>query len=115
MLDQPVSGSLSPQVLKEKNNVLSQELEASRTKLHATTSELEELRKVTVTSDQKNKLEVERDNQAEEIKSLKAQLSATQKENKNLKGGIFGMTFEPFMGLILSVIQIVIILFFQVC
>ena len=50
--------------------MLSQELERSRTKLHVATSELEELKKVTVTSDQKNKLKAERDNQAEEIKSL---------------------------------------------
>ena len=46
-----------------------------------------------MTIDQKNKLEEEKDKQAEEIKSLKAQLSGAQKENKKLKSGIFGMTF----------------------
>ena len=88
--------------LKEKNNTLSQELETSRTKLNAATTELEEMKKFMMTIDQKNKLEEEKDKQAEEIKSLKAQLSDAQKENKKLKGGIFGMTFEPSKGLILS-------------
>ena len=60
------------------------------------------MKKFTMTIDQKNKLEEEKDKQAEEIKSLKAQLSDAQKENRKLKGGIFGMTFEPSKGLILS-------------
>ena len=51
------------------------------------------MKKVTMTIDQKNKLEEEKEKQAEEIKSLKAQLSDAQEENKKLKGGIFGMTF----------------------
>ena len=34
-----------------------------------------------------------KDKQAKEIKSLKAQLSVAQKENKKLKGDIFGVTF----------------------
>jgi hypothetical protein len=55
-----------------------------------------------MTVDQKNKLEEENDKQAEEIKSLKAQLSDAQKDNKKLKGGIFNMTFEPSKLLILS-------------
>ena len=54
---------------------------------------MEEMKKATMTIDQKNKLEEEKDRQAEEIKSLKAQLSAAQRENKKLKGDIFGMTF----------------------
>ena len=58
------------------------------------------MKKVTMTSNQKKKLEEERDKQAEEIKSLKAQLWDAQKENKKLKGGIFGMTLEPSSGLI---------------
>ena len=65
----------------------------SQTKMSAATTELEEMKKATMTIDQKNKLEEEKDKQAEEIKSLKAQLSAAQKENKKLKGGILGMTF----------------------
>ena len=40
-------------------------------------------------------LEEERKKQAEEIKSLKAQLLDAQQENQTLKGGIFGMTPEP--------------------
>ena len=51
------------------------------------------MKKATMTTDQKNKLEEEKDKQAKDIKILKAQLSAAQKENKKLKGGIFGMTF----------------------
>ena len=57
---------------------MSQELETSRTKLNAATTELEEMKKVTMTIDQKNKLEEEKDKQAEEIKILQAQLSAAQ-------------------------------------
>ena len=72
---------------------MSQELKTSQTKLNAATTELEEMKKATMTIDQKNKLEEEKDKQAEEIKSLKAQLSDEQKENKKLKGGIFGTTF----------------------
>ena len=50
------------------------------------------MKKVTMTPDQRNKLEEEKDKQAKEIKSLKAQLSAAQQENKKLKGGIFDIT-----------------------
>ena len=53
------------------------------------------MKKVTMTSDQKSKLEEEKDRQTEEIKSLKAQLSAAQKEYKKVQGGLLGMTFEP--------------------
>ena len=81
------------QFLKEKNTALSQELKTNQTKLNATTMELAEMKKATMTTDQKNKLEEEKDKQAEEIKSLKAQLSAVQQENKKLKGGIFGITY----------------------
>ena len=72
---------------------MSQELKTNQIKLNAITTELAEMKKATMTTDQKNKLEEEKDKQAEEIKSLKAQLSVAQKENKKLKGGIFGMTF----------------------
>ena len=58
---------------------MSQELKTSQTKLNAATTELEEMKKATMTIDQKNKLEEEKDRQAEEIKSLKAQLSDAQK------------------------------------
>ena len=51
------------------------------------------MKKATMTTDQKNRLEEEKDKQAEEIKSLRAQLLVVQKDNKKLKGGIFGMTF----------------------
>ena len=44
---------------------------------------------------QKNKLEEEMFKQANEIESLKAQLSDALKGNKKLKGGTFGMTFDP--------------------
>ena len=62
-------------------------------KPNVATIELAVTKKATMTIDQKNKLEEEKDKQAEEIKSLKAQLSIVQKENKKLKGGIFDMTF----------------------
>ena len=41
------------------------------------------------------KLEDEVKKQAEEIKSLKAQLLDAQQENQKMKGSIFGMTHEP--------------------
>ena len=44
--------------------------------------------------DKKQEEEVKK--QAEEIKSLKAQLLDAQQEKQKLKGDIFGMTFEPF-------------------
>ena len=68
-------------------------MKTNQTKLNVVTTELAEMKKATTTVNQKNKLEEEKDEQAEEIKSLKAQLSAAQKENKKLKVGIFGMTF----------------------
>ena len=43
------------------------------------------------------KLEEEAKKQAEEIKSLKAQLLEAQQENQKLKGGIFGMACEPWI------------------
>ena len=52
-----------------------------------------------MTRGEKKKLE-EVNKQAEEIRSLKAQLSDAQNENQNLKGGIFSMTLEPSGGLI---------------
>ena len=44
----------------------------SQTKLNAATTELDEMKKSTMNIDQKNKLEEEKDKQAEEIKSLKS-------------------------------------------
>ena len=83
-----------PQVLKEKNTTLSQELETNQTQLNAVTAELAEMKKATMSNSGKKKHEEEKDKQSKEIKSLKAQLSAAQKENEKLKGGIFGMTFR---------------------
>ena len=48
-----------------------------------------------MTGKKMKKLEEEVKKQAEEIKSLKAQLLDVQYENQKLKGGIFGMTLEP--------------------
>ena len=45
--------------------------------------------------DNNKKLEEEVKKQAEEIKSLKAQLLEAQQENQKLKGGIFNMSYEP--------------------
>ena len=70
----------------------------SQIKLDAATIELEEMKKFMMTIDQNNKLEEEKDKQAKEIKSLKAQLSIAQKENKKLKGGIFDMTLCTIQG-----------------
>lgn len=73
---------------------MSQELEISRTQLNVAVSELEEMKSAPVYFGKDKKLE-EVKKQAEEIKSLKAQLSEAQQENQKLKGSIFGMTCEP--------------------
>ena len=51
------------------------------------------------TGEQKN-LEEEMNRKSKEIRILKAQLSAVQEENKNLKGGILGMSLDLSRGLI---------------
>ena len=48
-----------------------------------------------MTGGKDKKLEEQLKKQAEEIKSLKAQLLEAQQENQKLKGSIFRMTFEP--------------------
>ena len=48
-----------------------------------------------MTGGKDKKLEEEVQNQAEEIRSLKAQLLDAQQENQKLKCGIFGKTLEP--------------------
>ena len=52
------------------------------------------MKKATMTTGEKNKHEEEKGKQSEEIKSLKAQLSAARKENEKLKEGMFGVTFK---------------------
>ena len=80
------------QVLKEKNTMLAQELRTSQTQLNAVTAELVELKETATGASRERKLEDEKDKQSKDIESLKAQLSAVQKENEKLKGGIFGMS-----------------------
>ena len=55
-----------------------------------------------MSTSKKKKHEDKKDKQSEEIESLKAQLSAAQKETKILKGGMFGMTFKTTIGLMFS-------------
>ena len=74
---------------------MTQELETSQTQLDAAVSELEEIKSAPMYYDNDKKLEEEVNKQAEEIKSLKAQLLEAQQEKEKLKGGIFGMTCEP--------------------
>ena len=78
----------------EKNSALSHELETSRTQLNATVSELEEMKSAPMYFGKDKKLEEEVKKQAEDIKSLKAQLLEAQQETQRLKGGIFGMFCE---------------------
>ena len=80
------------QVLQEKNTMLAQELSTNQTQLSAVTAELAALKEITKSASRERKLEEEKDKQSEEIESLKAQLSAAQKENEKLKGGMFGMS-----------------------
>ena len=76
---------------------------AKKDQEHAEKREIAGRKVLAQTIDQKNKLEEEKVKQAEEIKSLKAQLSDALNENNKLKGDIFGMTVESFGVLILSV------------
>ena len=80
------------QVLQEKHTMLAQELNTNQTQLNAVTAELAELKETATGASREKKLEEEKDKQSEEIESLKAQLSAAQKENEKLKGGMFGMS-----------------------
>ena len=52
------------------------------------------MKKAAKSTSKKKKHEEEKDKQSEEIEILKAQLSAAQKENGKLKGGMFDMTFK---------------------
>ena len=79
-----------PQVLKEKNTALSQELKSDAAKCrHRRTSGNEKGCNGRV---REEKHEEEKDKQSEEIERLRAQLSAAQKQNEKLKGGMFGMS-----------------------
>ena len=81
-------------MLKEKTASLSQELESSRTQLHTTTAELVE----TKSALRKEKRQDGKDQQSEEVESLKAQLLAAKRENERLKRGMFSMSlFEIIM------------------
>jgi septal ring factor EnvC (AmiA/AmiB activator) len=60
--------------------------------LNTVTAELAEMKKSTTGASREENLEEEKDKQSEEIESLKAQLSATQREIEKLKGDIFGMS-----------------------
>src|SRR5215216_780279 len=76
--------------------MLTQELNTNQMQLSAVTAELAELTKTAMGTSREKKLEEEKDKQSKEIESLKAQLSAVQKENEKLKGGMFGMS-SPFI------------------
>ena len=60
--------------------------------LNAAVSELEEIKSAPMYYSNDKKLEEEVKKQAEEKKSLKAQLLEAQQENQKLKGGIFVMS-----------------------
>ena len=52
-------------------------------------------RVLTRTRDDKNKLQDSNTLLGEELKDVRAQLADSVKENKRLRGGIFGMLFKP--------------------
>ena len=56
------------------------------------TAELAEMKKIATGASREKNLKEEKDKQSKEIESLKAQLSAVQKENEKLKSGMFGMS-----------------------
>src|SRR5215216_5234346 len=76
--------------------MLAQELNTNQIQLSAVTAKLAALKEIATGAAREKKHEEEKDKQSEEIESLKAQLSAVQKENQKLKGGMFGMSF-PFI------------------
>ena len=82
--------------------MLAQELNTNHTQLSAITAELVELKETTTGVSREKKLEEEKDKQSEEIGSVKSQLSAAQKENEKLKGGMFGMTFKTTIEIMFS-------------
>jgi septal ring factor EnvC (AmiA/AmiB activator) len=61
-------------------------------RLNTVTAKLAEMKKSATGASREENLEEEKDKQSKEIESLKAQLSAAQRENEKLKGGIFGMS-----------------------
>ena len=67
---------------------------AQADKQHAEGQEAAGQRVLTRTINEKNKLQDANIKQAEELKDLRAQLSDALKENRKLKGGIFGMLFS---------------------
>ena len=73
---------------------MSLELETSQTQLNGIVAELEEMKSAPMFFGKYKKLEEEVKKQAEEIKSLKAQLLEAQQENQKMKVGIFGMFCE---------------------
>jgi hypothetical protein len=50
------------------------------------------MKKAAMSMSEKKKHKEEKDKHSEELESLKAQLSAAQKEIEKLKGGMFGMS-----------------------
>ena len=56
------------------------------------------MKKAAMSTSKKKKHDEEKDEQSEEIESLKAQVSAAQKQNEKLKSGMFGMTFKTTIG-----------------
>ena len=72
--------------------MLAQELNTNHTQLSAVTAKLAEWKLTATGASREKKLEEEKDKQSKEIESMKAQLSAVQKENEKLKGGMFGMS-----------------------
>ena len=72
---------------------LEERLRASEAdKQHAEGQEAAGQRILTQTIDEKNKLQDAKIKQAKELKDIRAQLSDALKENRKLKGGIFGMS-----------------------
>ena len=67
-------------------------MKTKQSQLNVITAELAEVKKAAVTTSEKKKHEEEKGKQSKEIESLRAQLSAAQKENEKLKGGMFGMS-----------------------
>ena len=72
--------------------MLAQELNTNQTQLNAVTAKLEELKKTATSTSREKNCEEGKGKQFKEIESLRAQLSAVQKKNEKLKGGMFVMS-----------------------
>jgi hypothetical protein len=84
-------------IAAESINQLQKDLDAAREAQRYVESQQEAGYRVLARShEERDKLKAEKQQQAQEIESLKTQLAQSQEENKRLKGGMFGKCNQAF-------------------